>query len=115
MLAWGALLRRTRDGGGWNACPGPECSFKEAVPEHLDRTSAVAGPSVMCLVPVRSGAVVGGHLGGGGTAEVCAHRGPYGENGARSRTVGGPSGTPTANPNHTSAAVALLYTTNERG
>ena len=42
----------------------PMCQPNEAVPEHLDRTSTVAGPSVVCLGAVRSGAVIGGHQGG---------------------------------------------------
>ena len=65
------LARRATGGGGWDACPGPRVRPpKEALPEHLGRTVTVAGLSVVCLVPVRSGAMVGGRLGGGGTAEV---------------------------------------------
>ena len=65
------MAAQKAQGWGLKRAPSvPGCPPKEAVPEHLDRTVTVAGPSVVCLGAVRSGAVIGQHLGGGGTAEV---------------------------------------------
>ena len=73
MLAWGGYVaaQEAAVGGAGTLPMGPGYPRKEAVPEHLDRTNTVAGPSVVCIGAVRSGAVIGGRLGGGGTAEVC--------------------------------------------
>ena len=49
-------------GGGWNGASGPRAPPKEAVPEHFDCTSTVAGLFVVCPGAVRCGAVIGGHL-----------------------------------------------------
>ena len=57
-------------GGGWEGWGGWGRRPEETLPEHLDRTSTVAGPSVVCTGAVRSGAVIGGRLGGGGTDET---------------------------------------------
>ena len=102
-------------GGGWDGPSKPVCPPKEAVPEHLDRTSTMAGPSVVCLAAVRSGAVIGRHLGGGGTAERRTLGLTGGQDCVRALTVRGPSRPPSATPTQTSAAVALLSTDDERG
>ena len=118
MLAWAGHVaaQRASDGGAVRRRLSPVHPPNETVPEHLDRTSTAAGPSVVCLGAVRSGAVIGGHMGSGGTAEVCT-LGPVGrENGALALTVRGPPRPPPpATPHHTSAALALLDTTSERG
>ena len=100
---------------GLDRLPGAQdANPKATLPEHLSCTTTMAGPSVVCLGTVRSGAAIGQRLDGGGTAEVhtLGQRGQRKH--ARALTVRGPSGTPTATPNRTSAAVDLLGTANER-
>ena len=88
---------------------------KEALPHDFDCTSTVAGPSVMCLGAVRSGAVGGGCLGGVAQPR-CAHWRPWvAKTRARILTARSPARPPPAAPNQTSAAVAILDTTDECG
>ena len=61
--------------GGLERPPWAQGLPREAVPEHLDRTSTVAGSSVVCIWAVQTGAVIGQHrVGGVSTAEVCTRR-----------------------------------------
>ena len=72
MLAWvpGA------SGSAWREPEPPPLHHhplpKEALPEHIDRTSTVAGPLIVCLGPVRSGAAVGPYQGVARLTTRCA-------------------------------------------
>ena len=64
VLSPGAYVAAREGQGGAAGTPtrGPRRPPTEALPEHLGRTVTVAGPFLVCLGAVRSGAMIGGRL-----------------------------------------------------